>query len=80
MGKRLEMHLSTLNEGLRNHDPHIHRAEEMVILFSGRYRMHIGDQFYKGSTGDVYFLGSNVLHAIRNIGSSQCMYVAFQFE
>lgn len=80
MLKRFEMHVTTLNEGLKSHDPHTHRAEEIVLLFSGDTEMQIGQNFYKGKTGDLYYLSSNVLHAIRNEGKGPCTYFAFQFE
>lgn len=80
MCKRFEMHVTTLNEGLRSHDPHTHAAEEIVIVISGQTEMQIGDQFYKGGTGAVYFLASNVPHAIRNVGKKACAYFAFQLQ
>ncbi len=80
MQKRFEMHVTTLKEGVRSHDPHTHRAEEIVLMIEGDTEMQIGDKFYKGKTGDFYYLGSNVLHAVRNVGTKPCMYFAFQFE
>lgn len=80
MQKRFEMHVTTLKEGVRSHDPHTHRAEEIVLMIEGDTEMQIGDKFYKGKTGDFYYLGSNVLHAIKNVGTKPCMYFAFQFE
>ena len=79
MCKRLEMHVTTLNKGLKSHDPHTHIAEEIVLIISGETEMQIGDKFYKGGAGVVYFLGSNVPHAIRNDGENPCTYFAFQF-
>ncbi|HTF17480.1 MAG TPA: cupin domain-containing protein [Chryseolinea sp.] len=80
MCKRFEMHVTTLNEGIRSHDPHTHRAEEIVLVIDNKTEMQIGDTFYKGSAGDFYYLGSNVPHAIRNDGKGTCTYFAFQFE
>lgn len=80
MGTRLEMHVTTLNAGLKSHDPHTHRAEELVIMIEGNTEMQIGEQFYKGKEGSVFFLGSNISHAIRNEGTTACTYFAFQFE
>jgi (S)-ureidoglycine aminohydrolase len=42
--------------------------------------MQIGEKFFKGAEGDIYYLGSNVPHAIRNDGQGTCTYFAFQFE
>ncbi len=80
MSSRFEMHVTTLNAGLKSHEPHTHRASEIVLMIEGDTEMQIGQQFYKGSTGDLYFLGTNVLHGVRNIGTKPCMYFAFQFE
>ena len=79
MSNRFEMHVTTLNEGIKSHEPHTHRAEEIVLVIDNKTEMQIGDQFYKGGTGDIYYLGSNVPHAIQNIGKGTCTYFAFQF-
>lgn len=80
MCKRFEMHVTTLNEGIKSHEPHTHRAEEIVLIIDNKTEMQIDDKFYKGGTGDIYYLGSNVSHAIRNDGKGTCTYFAFQFE
>ncbi len=80
MMKRMEMHVSTLNVGLKSHDPHTHRAAEIVLMIEGDTEMQIGGEFFKGNPGSVYYLSSNVLHAIRNIGATPATYFAFQFE
>jgi len=75
-----EMHLSTLNPQLKSHEPHTHRAAEMVLMLSGQTEMQIGNKFYQATEGDFFFLDSEVLHAIRNTGKAPCKYVAFQWE
>ena len=80
MCKRMEMHVSTLNVGLKSHEPHTHRAEEIVLVTDGQTKMQIGDKFYKGGAGSIYYLGSNVPHAVQNSGEKPCSYFAFQFE
>lgn len=80
MQKRFEMHVTTLKEGLRSHDPHAHRAEEIILMIEGNTEMQAGEKFVKGKTGDFFYLGSNVLHGIRNVGTKPCMYFAIQFE
>ncbi len=42
--------------------------------------MQIGDGFYKGTDGDLYFLDSSVPHRIKNIGTEPSMYFAIQWE
>jgi (S)-ureidoglycine aminohydrolase len=80
MGKRLEMHYTTLNQGLRSHDPHTHNAAEMIFITHGDTEMQIGQGFHKASEGDIIYLTSNVPHAISNKGVGACTYFAFQFE
>ena len=80
MSKRFEMHITTLKEGIKSHEPHTHRAEEIVLVIENKTEMQMDDKFYKGGTGDIYYLGSNVSHAIRNDGKGTCTYFAFQFE
>ncbi len=80
MSKRFEMHVTTLKEGIKSHEPHTHRAEEIVLVIENKTEMQMDDKFYKGGPGDIYYLGSNVSHAIRNDGKGTCTYFAFQFE
>lgn len=80
MCRRLEMHVTTLNAGIKSHEPHIHRAAEMVLMVEGETEMQIGDQFFPGAAGDLFFLASNVPHAIRNTGSKPCVYYAIQLD
>lgn len=80
MSKRFEMHVTTLKEGIKSHEPHTHRAEEIVLVIDNKTEMQIDNTFYKGGTGDIYYLGSNVSHAVRNDGKGTCTYFAFQFE
>ena len=80
MQKRFEIHLSTLKEGIRSHEPHTHKAEEIVLMINGNTEMQLGDQFKKVKPGGFYFLGSNVLHAIKNTGTNSSTYFAIQFE
>lgn len=75
-----EMHITNLNAGIKSHEPHTHHAAEIVLMIDGNTEMEIGDSIYKGTTGDVYYLASNIPHAIKNIGDTQCMYFAFQWD
>lgn len=80
MIKRFEMHVSTLNPGLKSHDPHRHKAEEIVLMVEGNAEMQINDSVKKAAPGDLIYLGSNVLHAIRNDDTKPCIYFAFQWD
>ena len=75
-----EMHVTNLNAGIKSHEPHTHHATEIVLMIDGNTQMEIGDEIYKGNAGDIYFLASDIPHAIENIGNKQCMYFAFQWD
>lgn len=80
MSDRIEMHATTLNPAIKSHEPHTHGPAEIVIMMKGTTEMEIGDGTYSGVPGDVYFLGSDIPHAIKNTGAEPCMYLAFQWE
>ena len=80
MSERIEMHATTLNPGIKSHEPHTHAPAEIVIMMDGSTEMEIGGNIYTGEIGDIYFLGSDIPHAIRNTGTKPCMYLAFQWE
>lgn len=80
MIRRFEMHVTTLNTGIKSHDPHTHKAEEIVLLIEGNAEMQIGETLKKVAPGDLIYLGSNVLHAIRNDDTKPCTYFAFQWN
>src|SRR5882724_4805160 len=39
MCKRLEMHVTTLKQDIKSHDPHTHRAEEIVLVTDNKTEM-----------------------------------------
>jgi (S)-ureidoglycine aminohydrolase len=78
--ERIEMHATTLNPGIKSHEPHTHIPAEIIVMMKGHTEMVIGEGHFKGEAGDVYFLGSNIPHGIQNIGDEPCQYLAFQFE
>lgn len=80
MQKRFEMHVTTLKEGLKSHEPHTHRAEEIVWILEGDTEMQLGNGIVKVPADGFYYLGSNVSHAIKNTGDTPATYFAFQFE
>lgn len=79
MCEYFEMHRTTLNSGIKSHEPHTHRAAEVIIMVDGNTEMEIDGKFYQGNSGDVYFMESNVPHAIENIGTEPCNYYAIQW-
>jgi len=80
MSERIEMHATTLNSGIKSHEPHTHAPAEIIIMMDGTSEMEIGSKIYPGEVGDIYFLGSDIPHGIQNTGDKPCMYLAFQWE
>lgn len=77
---QFEMHTTALNADSSSHTPHTHVQEEIVLILRGHVTMHIGDDFYPASPGDVVFLPSRIPHALMNTGREQCEYFAFQWR
>jgi len=78
--RKMELHATTLDAGRVSHAPHIHRQEEIILLRSGDVEMQIGDKFYPASAGDLVFLSSGSLHALKNTGAGPCQYFALQWQ
>jgi len=80
MFERMEMHVTTLNAGLSSHDPHTHKADEIILMMKGEGEMYIDGSRKRVTEGSLVFLGSMVPHAITNTGSGPCEYFTFQWE
>lgn len=80
MFENFEVHATALNPGFASHDPHTHRAEEIILMIKGNITMQIGQRFYKATAGDLIFLASGDLHSAENTGSEQCGYFAIQWR
>ena len=75
-----EMHVTTLKEGMKSHDPHTHVEEEIILVRYGRVEEMIDGKPHQAGPGSVIFLGSNVPHGIRNVGEGPCEYYAFKWK
>ncbi len=78
--KRLEMHITTLNQDLESHPPHTHRAAEIILLKTGNGDMIVGSKKFPGLEGDLWFVESMVSHNITNTDTKPITYFAYQFE
>jgi (S)-ureidoglycine aminohydrolase len=74
-----EMHVTTLNEGVKSHDPHIHPDDEIILIKSGIVEELINGKPYQLGPGSFVLLNGNDPHGIRNIGKGACEYFAFRF-
>lgn len=79
MVTELEMHVTTLNEGMKSHDQHTHLDEEIILVLKGEVEELIDDVPYRAEAGSLIFLNSMIPHGIRNVGSGQCEYFAIRW-
>ncbi len=79
MFDEFEMHVTTLNKGMKSHDQHTHVDEEIILVIKGEVEELIDSQPHKAKKGDLIFLQSNIPHGIRNIGNGPCEYFAFKW-
>lgn len=77
--KELEMHITTLNEGEKSHDPHTHLDEEIILILEGEVEEMINGTPYRLGPGSLIFLASMDPHGIRNSGKGTCEYYAIRF-
>ena len=80
MLNRCDIHVTTLNQGFKSHDPHTHTNEEIILMLEGNAEMQIGEDHQKANAGDVVLLNSMVLHNLTNIGKTACVYFAIQWN
>lgn len=80
MLNRFDIHVTQLNMGLKSHEPHTHKNEEIILMLNGNGEMQIGTDHQKCNPGDVVFLESMILHNITNIGNTPCLYFAIQWN
>lgn len=78
--KELEMHVTTLKEGITSHGEHIHEAEEIIIIMKGEVEESINGKQYKLGPGSLILLVDKIPHGIRNVGNGPCEYFAFRWE
>jgi mannose-6-phosphate isomerase-like protein (cupin superfamily) len=79
MLKELEMHTTTLKEGLPSHNSHTHPDEEIILVRFGKVEESINGKLYQCGPGSVIFLTNDDDHGIRNAGEGQCEYYAIRW-
>ena len=80
MFERIDVHATALNAGFESHQPHTHRAEEIMLMMKGDATANIAGNATKVAAGDIIFVRPDVLHNVRNTGSEQCWYYAIQWH
>jgi (S)-ureidoglycine aminohydrolase len=77
---RFDIHVTQLNPGLKSHDPHTHKNEEIILMLDGNGVMQIGESQQACGPNDAVFLNSMVLHNITNTGTVPALYFAIQWN
>ncbi|MDB5010428.1 MAG: cupin protein [Mucilaginibacter sp.] len=81
MFERFDVHATVLNNGFNSHEPHIHRAEELILMLNGNSQFQVAQDKVHADTGDAVFMASKVLHASQNVGgTAPCGYYAIQWH
>jgi len=80
MFERFDVHATVLNNGYNSHDPHTHRAEELILMINGDSQFQIGQQKFHAYNGDAVLMASKILHAAQNTGTAPCGYYAIQWH
>lgn len=80
MFERFDVHATVLNNGRNSHEPHTHRAEELILMINGECQFQIGQEKFMAHNGDAVLMGSKVLHAAQNNGTAPCGYYAIQWH
>jgi len=80
MFERFDVHATVLNNGFNSHDPHTHRAEELILMINGNSQFQIGQAKFHAGVGDAVFMASKIPHAAQNTGQAPCSYYAIQWH
>lgn len=76
---RFEVHRTTLRPGRMPHAAHRHEREEMMIVLRGELEAALEGKQTRSSEGSVFFMASNDLHGVKNIGEKPATYLVLNF-
>jgi uncharacterized cupin superfamily protein len=77
--KNLEIHVTTLKEGLPSHNAHTHSDEEIILVRKGTVEESINGVNYTAGPGSFFFLSNDDNHGIKNAGTGECEYYAIRW-
>jgi quercetin dioxygenase-like cupin family protein len=76
----LECHVTTLNPGELAHAPHQHPEEELTIVKEGTLEVLVNGELKIVGPGSVVFQSANMLHSIKNVGTTKAVYHAIKWK
>jgi len=77
--RNLEIHVTTLKEGVTSHAAHTHPDEEVILLRKGTAEESIGAFSYTAIPGCAILLTTDDPHGIKNVGKGECEYYAIRW-
>ena len=73
-----EGHVTTLKPGESPHAAHRHPDEELIVVKEGLMEATINGVAQRGGPGSIFFYGSNDLHGMKNVGTTDATYYVFR--
>lgn len=77
--KQLEIHTTTLKEGLPSHAAHTHPDEEIILVRFGTVDQSINGNHFLLGPGSLFFATNDDTHGIGNAGKGPCEYYAIRW-
>jgi mannose-6-phosphate isomerase-like protein (cupin superfamily) len=77
--KQLEIHTTTLKEGLPSHAAHTHPDEEIILVRFGTIDQTLNGNHFILGPGSIFFATNDDSHGISNAGKGSCEYYAIRW-